>query len=128
MKLLSVCGHIGGYCGNEDDGKNVSWELDEETGLLVISGNGAMADYNHYMDEIPPWSSYKYDIQSVYVSQGVTSIGEEAFCEYEFLLDVVLPGSVEIIGHEAFFYCEALASVEMSDGESGIICGIGSSV
>ena len=36
---------LSGYCGGEGDGSNLTWTLDTETGLLSISGSGAMADY-----------------------------------------------------------------------------------
>ena len=48
----------GGYCGAEDNGENLTWAVydgDDEDALpetLVISGNGAMADfeYGYYYD------------------------------------------------------------------------------
>lgn len=57
--------------------------FDDTTGAMVISGNGAMADYStsdttdpdYDPDALPPWSSVMSDITSVTVEQGVTKVG-----------------------------------------------------
>ena len=44
-----------GECGAE--GANVTWKFDTETGVLEISGTGAMKDYTNNIDNLVPWRS-----------------------------------------------------------------------
>ena len=77
-----------GTCGD-----NVNWSLDTETWLLRITGTGEMKS--------SPWDSYKNDIKSVEIEEGVTSIGDNAFLGCE-LTSVTIPNSVTFIGNSAF--------------------------
>lgn len=64
----------GGSCG-----AGVTWSLQGTT--LVISGTGAMADYQYYPytgQTDVPWGSLSFD--SVVVEPGITHIGNNAFC------------------------------------------------
>ena len=95
-------------------GENLQWELDEE-GVLIISGTGDM--YNYYFDSYEeyddgdfdefdvPWADYEYNdmIQSVYIKEGVTSIGSGAFCGLDTLKEVSIPQGLQRIGYEAFY-------------------------
>ena len=46
---------VGGYCGGEGDGTNLTWSLDTKTGVLTISGTGKMADFVNLKSV--PWAS-----------------------------------------------------------------------
>ncbi len=54
----------------------VTWDFDEATGTLTISGTGAMANYS---SSDRPWADKLSDIKSVVIENGVTSIGKYAF-------------------------------------------------
>ena len=54
-------------------GENLTWTLNE--GKLIISGKGAMTDYNN---SDSPFAGHN-DIQRVFIEEGVTSIGSNAF-------------------------------------------------
>jgi hypothetical protein len=88
-----------------------SWELTGTEGnyTLTISGNGAMADYDY--NNSAPWYSYKNDITTMDIQQGVTHIGDEAFSYCNNLTSVDIPNSVTIIGDAAFESCSGLTSV-----------------
>ena len=60
-----------GTCGD-----NVTWNLDTSTGVLTISGMGAMANYGYGK---APWYSYSSSVKTVTIEEGVTSIGSCAF-------------------------------------------------
>ena len=60
----------GGNCGN-----GVGWKLDSE-GTFTIYGNGSMYDYGNTG---VPWYSYRNDIHTVVIEDGVTTIGNNAF-------------------------------------------------
>lgn len=54
-------------------------------------------------------------LASVVIGDSVTSIGDDAFNNCESLTSVVIPDSVTSIGEYAFFYCESLTSVVIPD-------------
>ena len=89
-----------GTCGVSGD--ELTWSFDMETGLLNISGNGAMADYD-YMDPAP-WNCFADMITDVNLEDGVTSIGRFAFCDCDNMTSVRIPASVTTIGDMAFGY------------------------
>ena len=104
-----------GTCGAEGDGSNLTWTLDSE-GVLTISGNGAMHDY----DYSSPWHENGNQIQSVFMANGVTSIGNFAFYECTSLTSMAIPDSVTCIGNCAFKDCSSLASVTIPDSVASI--------
>lgn len=56
---------------------NWSWEFDAESGLLTISGEGAMKNYK--VGEDPPWYSFRNEIKAITIGSGITRIGNRAF-------------------------------------------------
>lgn len=116
---------------NNKCGENLTWEFAD--GILTISGTGDMYDYS---EEPAPWSEYNDIIASITISDGVTSIGDNAFhsCCAEsidlqctslvsigknafsrctMLTSIFIPESVQSIGSEAFSLCEGLSMVEL---------------
>lgn len=98
-----------GQCGD-----NVYYQLNRDAGLLCISGTGAMWDFNgtwmegenagNWVDglELPLWSEERESIRSVYIADGVTSVGSSAFENCSNLRDVDFGNTVERIGTQAF--------------------------
>ena len=98
----------------------LSWELSPD-GVLIISGKGEMPDYqieasDHWDDTCidcdfstsTPWNYY--DITSVVINDGVTSIGNNAFYRCKSLKSVSIPNSVTSIGSKAFSRCGSLTA------------------
>ncbi|MBR0040926.1 MAG: leucine-rich repeat protein, partial [Oscillospiraceae bacterium] len=134
-----------GVCGANGD--NLTWTL-SDSGELVISGTGPMADYSDEEGNLAPWKSNEPDkgdlwgITSVSIASGVTSIGNYAFFRSEltsvtipgsvtsigdyaiyccpWLTSVTIPGSVTSIGNGAFFNCDSLTSVTIPSGVATI--------
>ena len=104
-----------GTCGAEGDDSNLTWTLDSE-GVLTISGSGDMRDY----DYSSPWYENGNQIQSVFMANGVTSIGNFAFNECTSLTSMTIPDSVTCIGNCAFRECSSLASVTIPDSVTSI--------
>lgn len=96
---------LSGNCGI--DGDNVTWSLDTDSGILVITGEGAMKDYN----SSGPWCNYKDYIHTVEIKEGVTSIGGFAFYDCSSLTSISIPHSLTNIGFKAFQDCSSLTSV-----------------
>ena len=97
-------------------GKNLTWTLDSN-GLLTISGTGKMYDFK-YTDKIP-WY-YCDQIRCVTIDNGVTSIGDKAFCDCSNLTSVTIPDGVTSIGDEAFCGCESLTGVTIPNSVTSI--------
>ena len=98
-----------GECGAE--GSIVQWTLDD-AGTLTISGTGAMADQlDNYNNR--PWEAYVDQITTIVVNEGITTIGEYAFCGFQQLTTAKLPDSLTTISSIAFGGCTALKSVNL---------------
>lgn len=94
-----------GSCGDD-----LTWTL--QKGKLVISGEGAMSDYEYSNSATnSPWSTYRTSITDVIIENGVTSIGNYAFYDCTNLVNAELPSSITSIGEEAFGGCDSLESV-----------------
>ena len=106
-----------GSCGAQDD--NLTWTFDSESGLLTISGNGAMEDYSSYTQV--PWLTF--NINRVVVADGVTTIGNFAF-EYCYnLREATIASSVMKIGIGSFHNCKRLEKIDLPIGLSFIDSG-----
>lgn len=89
---------LSGSCGAAGD--NLLWTLDPETGLLAITGSGAMADYSQ--TNAAPWAEYRAQIRALSLPDGLTRIGDRALCDCAALTAFTLPGGLREIGAEAF--------------------------
>ncbi|MBQ2062664.1 MAG: leucine-rich repeat protein [Oscillospiraceae bacterium] len=82
-----------------------TWRLSGTT--LIISGSGAMADYDD--DSRPPWNCWEDDdmdsvpnIRTIRVENGVTHIGDYAFWYLSKVADVSIADTVTSVGQNAF--------------------------
>ena len=87
-------------------GTGLNWTLDTDTGVLTISGSGAMKNYTS--SSKAPWYSYKSSITSVTIPSSVTSIGQFAFSGCSVLKSITIPEGVKEIEENAFAYCSGL--------------------
>ena len=90
-------GTIGGNCGAS--GNNLTWSFNRCTGVLTISGSGAMADWSAETDV--PWYKYRESITSVVLPYGMTHIGDYAFRKTR-ITKIDLPSALQTIGKYAF--------------------------
>ena len=98
-----------GTCGN-----TVTWSFNTATGVLSISGNGAISFLSS------PWDSQQPSIRSVQIGDGVTSIGGSAFSGCSSLTSITIPDSVTSIGGNAFSSCSRLTSITIPDDVTSI--------
>ena len=98
-----------GKCGD-----NLTYSLDTSKGVLTISGTGKMTDY--LMGN--PFS--KFNVKTVIIENGVTSIGYQAFCGCTRVVDVIVPDSVTSIGDSAFYNCQKLNNITIPNSVTSI--------
>ena len=106
---------LSGKCGD-----NVTYDFNETTHVLTISGEGSM--YNYTISNKSPFTPYNgnLDILEVIINDGVTSIGDYAFWICSTITSVTIPNSVKTIGRLAFQNCSNLTSVVIPEGVSEI--------
>ena len=90
---------VGGLCGIDGDNM-VSWELNRSTGLLTISGDGRMADFDDPSEA--PWYSYSKSIIQLTVEDGVTHVSQSGFQYMPYLESAEIAETVTSIGDNAF--------------------------
>ena len=88
-------------------GENVYWSFDEKTGILTISGEGAMYEYQD------SWYTLNRKIKKVVIGDGVTTISAASFSGCFFLDEIIIPDSVTSIGAGAFAYCYWLEEINI---------------
>lgn len=93
-----------GKCGD-----NLDWVL-YDTGELVITGYGAMYDYE-YKDTRPKWD--KELVKTVRIEGAATNIGKRAFEECSNMTDIKMPNTITKIGSVAFSSCYALTDMSL---------------
>jgi len=103
---LSAKAQYSGQCGD-----NLTWNFDESTGTLTISGTGDMWDNPSFNNCI---------IANVVLQDGVTSIGSNAFSYKPYLESVTISNTVVSIGDCAFFKCEYLTSITIPNSVTTI--------
>lgn len=113
---------ITGPCGDSGplgEGYNVTFSLDTETGILVISGEGGMYRspvQGGIYESDTPFYPYKDYIRSVVIEEGVTSIGAYAFSNCINLTDVEIAFTVIAIGQQSFRNSTGLTEVVIPEG------------
>ena len=100
----------------------LNWTLYETEGELIISGIGEMDDFSQD-SQACAWREYKSLIKSVTITEGVTTISEDAFSRCTSLTSVSIPASVTVIGNCAFNNCYELTDVHY-EGTLGQWCVI----
>ncbi len=97
----TICDIISGECGDK-----VTWYIDEKNKRLVIEGNGEMYDYNVDGGKNAPWTQYAELTDSIYINEGVTYIGDNAFVNMGSFDEITLPPGIKSVGDNVFAGCE----------------------
>ena len=123
LSLRASAATYTGTCGA--NGSNVTWSLDTSTGVLTITGTGAMKNYSFrvvydYCSSDAPWQLYSVLVKTVKIGNSVTSIGNYAFYNCTSLTSVTIGDSVTSIGYSAFDDCTSLISVMIPDSVTSI--------
>jgi len=119
-----------GTCGD-----NARWELSEDYTTLTISGTGAVTSH--------PWANAARVVETIIVEEGITSLCDSAFHDFEIvtkarlpetltaigasafrnnyaLPELVLPAGLTKLGDNAFTWCSSLKSMVIPEGITAI--------
>ena len=99
--------YLSGTCGED-----ATWSL-YRSGLLRISGTGAMTDYA--AQGLAPWYESRISVKTIEVEDGITHIGNYAFYHCYNTVSVTLPDTVTSIGFMSFTSCSALRELELGN-------------
>ena len=122
-KICDVCGEDAREILNSGScNDNINWVLYDD-GELEITGTGSMPNYEYRNQWFSfsyshPWSSNSSQIKSIVISEGITSIGDYCFGKITSLENVVIPDSVISIGIGAFFDCQKLTEICISNKDT----------
>ena len=121
LMLSGLLVHVNAFSESGECGESLKWELESESGLLRIYGSGEMTDYvehkTKYDSDQAPWSIYVYQIKSIVIEEGVTSVGDYAFFKCIYATSVTLPESLTDIGAHAFEKCVSLEKPDLSTAD-----------
>ena len=107
------------YFYNGKCGDNLYWTLDDKTQTkLTLIGTGEMYDYENA--SAVPWHTYRTNITSVTLPNGLTNIGSYTFYECNSLSSIAIPSSVTDINKYAFANCSNLSSVSIPSSVASI--------
>lgn len=87
-------------------GTNCTWTFVTSTGLLTISGSGAMYD--------SPTFEGCTNIKTVVIEDGITHIGYQNFKDCTGIESVSFPASLLTIGHAPFLNCTSISTIDLS--------------
>ena len=87
----------------------ITWK--SEYGMLSIYGNGDMPDF-----EIgtAPWYDGREEVSFIYLSDGITSVGDYAFYDMANVTGIYMPDTVTEIGEGAFMQCSSMPDIKLS--------------
>jgi hypothetical protein len=91
-------------------GADISWSI-SQSGLLKIDGRGDMPNFASYTEV--PWYSQRMMIKDIIVGGSVTSIGSYAFYGCDIVERVTISDGVRAIGDHAFAGCDRLTSINV---------------
>lgn len=107
MAGQSSWAQLSGTCG-----ASAYYDYDPGTNTLTISGSGSMSVNTWNW----PWESVSDEITSVIIEDGITSIGNDAFCDFDGLEEITIPASVQKIGMMVFESCDRLEHINFAAG------------
>lgn len=115
-------------------GENATWNLDDE-GTLTISGTGditidAEPKYRYPISSTQKvfgvglsdntWQNVRDLVKKIDIQEGITSIPDKEFGQFNNLREVNLPTTMKTIGNEAFTYCDRLSEIVILDNITSI--------
>jgi hypothetical protein len=97
-------------------GDDITWNWDGKTHTLTLSGTGEMYnyDYGSAHPKVPGWAGY--EIENLYIGEGITSIGDLAFYQKSKIIGLTLPTTIRKIGKKSFYGLTKITGVYLPYG------------
>ena len=86
---------------------SISWSFSSQ-GMLTLTGTGEMDDFS---PGEAPWYAQKQFIRFIYISDGITTIGNNAFFDLSNAKSLYIPEGISSIGEGAFENCSELKEI-----------------
>ena len=109
--VLLLCTFTVTACAESGTAGDLNWEI--RSGVLYITGEGMIPDYNQGG---APWHPYRESVSRIEISDGVTSIGKNAFAGMTTPGRITLGADITTIGDYAFDGCTSLSRVAFPEG------------
>ncbi len=93
-------------------GEGITWSFDGNH-TLTITGSGEIPDYGTTR---PPWETYKDQIYTVTLGEGITKVGDYTFQYYSSITELNIPSTLTVINRQAFEGCSSLQAVDLIEG------------
>ena len=92
------------------------WTYDATTKTLTFSGTKDISDFvlNGH-DPEPSWYKWNKKTEYIVIEEGITGIGESAFCDFVYVKKITLPISAKQIKYSAFQYNYRLKEIIIPD-------------
>ena len=97
---------------------NARYTLDTTTGVLSITGTGAMTDYS---SKKAPWYSQSSYIKTIEIADGITSIGQSAFTYCKYCTSITVPKSITLYSTDPCPYHYSLEIIAINKDPGGQI-------
>ena len=101
--------------GQWEDNDKIQLKFNPKNGTLTVTGTGAIP----YMDgHKKPWVKKQINndqVKTLVIGEGITEVGNCAFCIMTSLQKVYLPKSVTCLNIHAFFNCNSLEEMNFED-------------
>ena len=94
---------------------------DDNSRTVSIKGTGAITDYIGTL--VQPWanqSGYMPNITGVEIAEGITTVGQNAFCQGHYIVSVTLPEGITSLEFNAFNSCISLESIIIPESITSI--------
>lgn len=94
--------------------------------ITLTAGTGAMQDFGPQgqnkiaIYNTTPWYINRENLKELTIADGITNIGDYAFCGFDKASQLVIPQTVTKIGASAFENCSVLTSLEIPEGVTSI--------
>lgn len=96
-------------------GETLSWSYDKSEQALSIIGTGKMYNYDISKNEYAPWAGYKESVLYIDIDEGVTSIGDGAFFDFNKIRNITIAENIKSIGKQAFYSCDELLKINFNE-------------
>ena len=96
----------------------LTWEYKKDTKTLTVRGVGEMPNVASASEV--SWASVRAGVETIVVSDGITSVGDYAFYYMPYAKNVSLPSSLVSVGKYAFGFCSALEGISIPESVTTI--------